>query len=569
AHAHVFAHAHVPHHSTVTLVSVRAQAEPVTYYTAADAPLADLDPQQAADEVAVNVVENLFLGLTDFTPGGVGAAGPELATAWSVSDDGLVWTFSLRDDVPWVRYDAASGEIEVVRLVTAADAAYAFQRACDPRLGSFYSPLAAQLIAGCGVLFATDQADVTRDAYDMVGVRALDDLTLEVTLQFPAPYFLSITALPIFRPVPADIVAADSASEWGSAETLVSNGPFVITEWTREVRQIYLRNPYLPDDVRGPGNVERVIVAEVRDMGTRFALYRLNQLDDGPLPPADIERVVEDPLYAPQVVQTSDLSVNYFGFAHDKPPFDDVHARRAFSAALDRGAFVADVRQGRGVPMIHLTPPGMFGAPPINEVGVGYDPEYAREQLALAGYPDCAGFPVIDVAVFSMSGEWVEFLAADVARDLGCDEEAINLIERDITSLLVSIDATTPTGDRPHIWAGVWLPDYPDAQNFVGDLLACTAANPFLRPCDEVDDLITQAAAERDPEARIELYYRIEDLFFGPEGLQPIIPVNLNLDYRLYQPWLTGPFESDGIFGGLHWDWVTVDQAAQQAGRGE
>lgn len=119
------------------------------------------------------------------------------------------------------------------------------------------------------------------------------------------------------------------------------------------------------------------------------------------------------------------------------------------------------------------------------------------------------------------------------------------------------------------MWSLGWGPDYGDANNWVGDVLHCEfSENSFKRACTETDDLIELAAQESDPDARLELYYRIEEQFFGPEGEVPFIPIYLRVTYVLVKPWYTGPFETDGLFGGAHWDWRTIDQEAQLAARG-
>ena len=112
--------------------------------------------------------------------------------------------------------------------------------------------------------------------------------------------------------------------------------------------------------------------------------------------------------------------------------------------------------------------------------------------------------------------------------------------------LIESYQPDVPTADRPNIWTAVWGPDYPDANNWVFDSgLGCESENRYLRPCSEVDDLIAQAARESDPAVRTELYYRIEEMFFGPEGEHPMIPLMLRVD-PLFKPWYSGPFETDG-----------------------
>ncbi len=99
-------------------------------------------------------------------------------------------------------------------------------------------------------------------------------------------------------------------------------------------------------------------------------------------------------------------------------------------------------------------------------------------------------------------------------------------------------------------------------------MLYCEGENRVARPCTDTDDLIIEAAREPDPETRIEMYYRIEEMFFGPDGEFPMIPLYMGLFNQLHQTWYDAPFETDGIIGGGHWDYRSIDQEAQLAARG-
>lgn len=139
--------------STMVLVSPLAQAtEPVTIYGATTGLISTLDPQIAEDSVSIPPIENLFLGLTDLDPQTT-AVRAEVATSWEVNDAGDVWTFTLRTDIPWVRYNPATGETTEIRKVVAQDFVYGIRRACDPRTGGYYSSVAAAMIKGCDVTF--------------------------------------------------------------------------------------------------------------------------------------------------------------------------------------------------------------------------------------------------------------------------------------------------------------------------------------------------------------------------------------------------------------------------------
>jgi oligopeptide transport system substrate-binding protein len=496
---------------------------------------------------------------------------PELATSWEVSEDGITWTFTIRSDVNWMRYDPASGTAETLRPVVAGDFVYGIKRGCDPRLGGYYGTISAKVVAGCDVVNQTPSEEVTDDLVygDTIQVSAPDDTTVAVTLQFAAGYFFSMTPMWMLRPIHRETVE-EFGDDWTQPGNITTNGPYFVEENTRGVRRVFVRNDALAADLyNGDGNIDRIITTIIEDVGTAYALYQDNQLDSAAVPAAEIQNVLADPVLSQEVVQIFDLAVFYFGFAHDKPPFDNVHARRAFSAIIDREAFVEQIRQGRGVPMIHFTPPGMAHAPPINEIGVGYDPAYAANELEAAGYPGCEGFPSIDIIAYQGAGSWAEFWASAAERDLGCDPSLLSVEQLEFSVLLEAIRPEVPTQDRPNAWTLGWGPDYGDANNWVNDVLSCTAENTFLRPCTEVDDLIDQAARESDPSVRDELYAEIEEAFFGPEGEFPIAPIFLRSAYSLFKPWYTGPFETDALFGGAHWGAYSIDMAAKLAARGE
>jgi oligopeptide transport system substrate-binding protein len=541
------------------------QSEPVTLY---DSVLTDdALPLEALDPHKGYFGEDLFLGLTNVDPAS-GSIIPELAIGWEVSDEGRVWTFTLRDDVSWVRWDPATGEATLLRTVTAHDVVYGIQRACDPRTDAGYRFVIEGLITGCRALATRPVHQVTDADYDLVQARALDDTTLEIHLQHAAGYFLTLSGNPLLRALPREVIE-EYGNDWTQPGTIVTNGPFVLDEWRDGWGWTLGRNPYLPADVRGPGNVERVVITHMDSYEAAFQAYMTNQLDLALVPPQRYEELWDDSTLADQINYYYRAASNYYAFASDKAPFDNVHVRRAFSAALDREQWCSDIYgvHSSCAPMIHFTPPGVFGAPPIDEVGVGFDPDYAREQLALAGYPECKGFPEIHAVTEEGLGFIFTYLADQLADVLGCDpglwhvEEVANDISR--------ADPRAPEEDRPHMWINAWIADYPDANSFMSDVLYCNTWNEFKRPCTEVDDLIDQAAAASDPLVRNDLYRDIEERFFGPEGEFPIIPVHTGILWLLAKPWVERSPGGMRWAGSLYYDWYTIDQAAQVAARGE
>lgn len=549
--------------SSITSVAQYRQDQPVTLDVASSSEVSTLDPALASDTVSVSIIENLFLGFTDVDPIS-GRILPELATNWEIDDDGLVWTFHLRQDIQWMRYDPVSGTAEKIRPVVASDFVYGIKRTCDPRLGGFYGTVAAKVIAGCDMINESPNEDVTDELVygDTIQVRAPDEATVILTLSFPASFFLAMTPMWMFRPVPRETIT-EYGDEWTTPGNIVTNGPYFVRELTRGVQRVYVRNERLPEELRHGGNIDVIFSSVSEDLGTSFALYQTNRIDTAAVPPAELQALLADETYENQLFQIFDLSVFYYGYIHDKPPFDDVHVRRAFSAIIDRNTFIAQLRGGRGLPMIHFTPPGIAHAPPINEVGIGFNPDYAREQLEMSSYGSCQNLPTINIVTFAGTGVWGEYWAAAAQEYLGCDSGLFTIEQVEFSVLLQTIDASTPIQDRPNAWTLGWSPNYPDSNNYVNDVLSCTAENRFQRPCSEVDDLIDEAARETDSDRRNELYAEIENVFFGRDGIFPMVPLFIRSDYVLVKTWYSGPFATDGIFSGTHWDAQSIDMAAK------
>lgn len=552
-------------------------ADVVTYrrYETTDIP--EMDPQILTDAVSNIFVENLFVMLTNYDAV-TSEIVPEAATDWEVSDDGLTYTFNLRTDIPWVYHNPVTGETtqamrpildeegnvteEVPAFVTANDFVNSWRRACDPNIGSYYSGVIAPVIAGCSeVLNAEDPAAVTPEMFEAIGVAAPDESTFVVTLAFPAGFFLSMTPMWTLAATP-NWVIDEHGENWTEAGNIVTAGRYVLNEWVHGVRFTILRSDLMPEDMQGTGNIERIVTNVVPDTSTGYALWLNNEVDQAGIPDEELQAHLEQ--FSDETIQIPDLAVFYFGFRHTKPPFDQVEVRRAFSAAFDRETFVTDVRQGQGLPMNHFAPPGIFGAPPIDEVGVGFDPEYAREQLAAAGFPDCEGFPTVTLLGYTgqATTNWIEYAQAQWEEHLGCPTEVLQIEQLPFNELLDATSADTPDDQAPHMWTLGWGPDYADENNWVGDVLWCENPLDTKRPCTETDDLIVQAREEADPEVRAELYRQIEENFFGPEGEFPIAPLYVRIAYVARHSWITGDVS---LFGGEQWYNYTIDQEAQQA----
>jgi oligopeptide transport system substrate-binding protein len=564
--------------TVVETVEVEVAPEPevdntvtLNYYSLMD--IITLDPQVAGEISSINYLENLIVNLTNYDLE-TSEVVPEAATSWEISDDGLIYTFNLRTDIPWVKYDPRTGEVvqEVddegnPRFVTADDFVYGIKRACDPDIGSYYSSVIAPQIKGCSdVLFAEDPEANPEELWDAVGVSAPDEATLVIELEFPAGYFLSMTPMWTLAAAPQWAIE-EYGEDWVEMGNFVGSGRYVLTEWVHNVRFSIIRNPLIPADMQGSGNVEKVVAYVVPDVSTGYALWLNNEVETSMLPDAEVQAHLEQ--FADETDQIADLTVFYLAFRFTKSPTDNVHVRRALSAAFDRERYVTDVIQGQGLPMTHFAPPGIFGAPPIDEIGIPFDPEFARAELAEAGYPDCEGFPRLALVVLNVQEflTLLEFAQANWAEVLGCDPALFQIERLMFRELKAAIAADVPDEDAPNMWLLAWLPDYADENNWVGDVLWCeNPENRHKRPCSAADNLIVEARTDSNPQRRVELYRQIEEMFFGYEGEIPFMPLYVRIRYLARHAWLD---RIPALFGGEQWYNWTIDQEAKLAGRGE
>ncbi len=517
-----------------------------------------LDPLYMTTSADLDMANALFLGLTNVNPS-TGEIEPALASSWAVSDDGLTWMFTLRSDVSWVRYDSEAEAITAVRFVTADDALFAIQRLCSSDQAGYYAvQVFAPRLAGC-----TD-GQAAQDG-TKVNASAPDATTLILMLTSRQSSFASLAALWTIRPLPRDVVVTNGAN-WTDLPTLLTNGPYTLTQWDAK-RAALLANPTLPADLWHGGNVARITMDFVSDVFEQYGRYRRNQIDLSDIPLRDWDTIQAAPEYKDELYPLTEPTVFYLGFMTDQPPFDDVRVRRALAAAIDRFALVNDALRDLGTPIAHFIPPSLAAAPPLDApFDLARDETFAKAQLADSAYADCTQWPPVRIVVPEGGKPWADALVKGAVDVLGCDVTTFTIQELPLAEVQAQIAPSRKATDRPQMFGLGWGADYPDADSFAV-LLECGAENPFLRPCDDVDPLIQQARTEPNLEKRIALYEQIETAFFGKNGQFPMIPLYMQAASHLRKPWLTGPFTTDGLFGGVHYDAYTIDLAALTAGR--
>jgi len=430
-----------------------------------------LDWNLATDSVSFDVLINLMEGLTEYD--GQLRPRPAVARSWEVSPDGRTYLFHIREDACW-----SDG-----KPVTAGDFEYSWKRLLDPKTAAEYAYF----------LYDIEGAEAYNtgktDRPDSVGVRALDNRTLQVRLRKPIVFFPSIVTFMVTYPMRRDIVEK-FGDRWTEPGAMVTDGPFVVDEWRHEYKLTLRPNPYYYGARPGLGKVVMFVVNETT---TALTLYETGDLEMATLPPEAISAYRGKREYVTAPI----LRGYYYGFNVLKPPFTDPRVRRAFSMAIDRIEFPAILKRGE-IPASFWVPPGM---PYYNStVGLPFDPETARGLLAEAGYPGGRGFPTV-TASFNTSPEnslIAENLQAQWKRNLGVE---VHLDNQEWKVYLKRLQT-----DPPPLFRLGWGADYPDPDNFL-NLFTSTSGNNRTRwKNDRYDELIRSAAANPNPLRRQKAY---------------------------------------------------------------
>jgi len=514
-----------------------------------------LDPQS---DGASMLTKSLFLTLTDYDISTAQVL-PLAAESWTISPDGIIYTFKLRPDIPWVQHTLGGETTQVVdengdsRFVTAADFEYALKRTCDPRftLGYF---LGSNLIQGCReALEYEDPENIPPEMFDAIGVKVVSETELIITLSDPSSLFLVTTSRYGATAVPS--WAMEKYGEaWKNPGLMPTNGLFVIDEWVLGESIQLIRNDLLPLDMGGDGNIHTVDLVMADDDNEAYQMWLANEIDYARIPDEILSSHLEQfPDQTAQLVEPYVLSVL---FNTEYPLYANVHLRRALSAGMNRAEYIHNVLQDRGVPMKHYAPPGVFGAPPVDEIGVGDDLEFARSELELAGYPQCQGLPKIDFYVSRM-----DLVSDDFAhiweQGLDCPDGTLNFAGN------FWQNQDNVGGDDLLILG--YLGEYPDEDGWVGSLYCNDAFIP--RSCNEIDDLILQARNEISASDRKELYRQIEEAFFGEEGTFPVAPFYTPVSLIAKPDWFE--YVQSDYFNYDDFSRFSVDDEARKAAKGE
>ena len=513
-----------------------------------------LDPAIATDSSSIQILDLSYIGLTVIDE--ASATQPGMATEWTVTpnDDGTAtYTFSLLQNVPWVRYNAESGAVEELkddagntRYVTANDFVYGWLRTLNPETAGDYAyVLSARVVGG-------DAYNSGEGAVEDVGVRAVDDYTLEVVAPEELAFLTSVYGLWMARPQPQWIID-EFAEFWIEPANFATYGPYAVKEWPRGESITLIKNPFWPGVEAVPQAKIDEIIFYVIDETTALARYEAGELDrTDTVSIADIPRIQADPVLSQEFFQGIQLSTYYVGFSVGIAPLDNVHLRRALSYAIDREDIVENITQGGQIPAPFFSNPGLNAAPLVENfpnLGITYDPDKAREELALAladlGLTDASELPPITYLLNTSTAhqaiaEAIQAMWSDelgVQAELAVQEFATYLDQRE----------TFP------VWRGGWGADYPDTHNFLFDVFHSTSGNNHTGWSNpDFDALVEQASKESDTAARIELYAQAEDILITQDAA--IIPIYFYASNEMTKPYVERTFSNSSQQSFYNWD---------------
>lgn len=458
------------------------------------------------------------------------------AESWTISDDGTVYTFKLKPGQKWTNGDA----------VTAADFEWSFKRQLDPATQAEYAGFLFDVKNGEKVNTGAEGVTV-----DDIGVKVIDDLTLEITLEGPRGYF--ITVLAYSAALPAHRASVEKHGEkWTEAENIVTNGPWKLTKWDHEVQMIFERND---DFILEPKPKLRKRICQIIDTEAQLSAYEANEIDRALAPLAEIKRLKDDPVLSQEINQFSLTGTFYLTPSYATPPFDLKEVRRAVSHAIDRDAIVATVLQGIGQPAYTFVAPDSPGfVDPAKYDWVKelteFNPQKAMDMLKGTPYEGGQNWPAVTLT----------YRADELAGIPALATQAIQAMLKDNLNMDVQLEGLEGKAFRDKMWAHDiqlnyvrWYMDYPDPNNNLKQVWYSNVASGHRHEFanEEYDTLVNQAAEITDFDKRMEVYTEAEKLMLEDGAA---VYVYYPFGVRMYKPWVQGLPKSTSGLGVQDWN---------------
>ena len=471
-----------------------------------------IDPGITDNTFAIPILFNTFEGLVSYdTENNIVPADAE---SWEISDDGLTYTFHLREGLKW-----SDGT-----PLTANDYVYSIKRVVTPATGAKYSYMVTDYIKGAAEYYellgsgTADEAAIAA-AEANLGVSAPDEKTLVLTLNDTTPYFLGILAMWTYAPVQQGTVEANGDSWTQSPDSFVCNGPFKVSEMKFGEGVTLVKNENYWDAANV--KLEEVSYRYILDMSTALSAFESGEIDGMmSVPSADLPRLKTE---SDALSIWPAFGTTYYLINNNVEPLNDARVRKALNLAIDRTAIIDNVMQSTDTPALGLVGPGYtvdgvdftdgrsdFGLSTTANV------EEAQKLLAEAGYPNGEGFPKLRLGYYtdSVVKKVAEAMQQMFKQNLNIDleittedwavyYESVQAGDYDIAAMGWGADFLNPISFMPLFETG-------STQNYTG------YSNP------EYDALVEQAKTEPDAKKAMELMQQAEALMMED---YPFIPV--------------------------------------------
>ena len=447
----------------------------------------------------------LFSGLVRLTP--QMEIAPDLAESWTVSEDGTVYTFTLRKDLAF----------QNGRPLAAADVKYSWERAADPQTGSTTAATYLGDIQGV-------KEKLAGKADEISGVRVVDPWTLAVTLDGPKPYFLGKLSFPVSFVVDREAVE-DKAGNWPFKPN--ASGPFTLREFDQGRALIFERNP----NYYRPSRLAYIAYLSL-GAGSPLNFYEGGEIDlTDWFSKEDVATITRETYtHSSEVQSTTSLCTSLIQLNNSLPPMDDPNVRKALALAIDQQRLVDQFYGKEAIPAQTILPPGMPGFSTDLAAGA-FDPKAAKAALAASSYAGKLPEIVLTYQGYADAGhEYIDALVAMWQKNLGI-KVTVQYVDPAV------FDKTIREAHGQMVFYS-WCANYPDPENFLdllyhsgGEFNVSGYANPA------VDALLEQARVESEPDLRLDLYKKVESMLLADFAA---IPLDHEVRFALIRPGVQG-----------------------------
>lgn len=456
-----------------------------------------IDPALNTSVDGATLLIHVFEGLMNLDENGTPVCAQ--AESYSVSDDGLTYTFKLRDGLKW--NDGTP--------LKAGDFVYSWNRAISPDTAADYAYMFESI-----------------EGYDeaKLNVNAPDDKTVTVKLVAATPYFLELCAFPTFFPVRQDIVESKPDTWTLEPATYIGNGPYMLQEWVHDSQIILKKNPnyWNASAIKGPDKLKFLLMD---DDGAILAAFQNGDIAFADSMPNDEIDALKT---TPEYYQEGQLGTYYISFNVEKKPLSNPLVRKALLLAVDRDYICVNIGKAGQEPAGAFVPIGLTDADPVKEFrevgGNYYDPSKeayeanlaeAKKLLAQAGYPNGEGIPTMEYIYNESTGhQLIGEALQDMWKKIGVN---ITLTSQEWNTFL-----NTRKNGEYYIARNGWLGDYNDPISFLDMWITGSGNNDAQWSNAEYDALIAKVKKSSDRAERMKLMHQAEDIIFEESMLCPI-----------------------------------------------